>query len=169
MSAAKSSALPVRSLVDALASQLLAKNLMLATAESCTGGGIAAALTDLAGSSAWFDAGFVTYSNSAKQRMLNVPAKFFAPSGPGAVSEEVVRAMAAGAVANSKAQLAVAVSGVAGPGGGSEDKPVGTVWIGWQWHDGQRAQLFHFPGDRAAVRLATISAGLQGLVHWLDE
>jgi nicotinamide-nucleotide amidase len=156
-------------LIKILAARLLAKNLMLATAESCTGGGIAAALTDLAGSSAWFDAGFVTYSNAAKQRMLNVPGNLLAANGPGAVSEETVRAMTAGAITNSSADVAVAVSGVAGPEGGSPGKPVGTVWIGWQWGDMQRAQRFQFDGDRAAIRIATVQAGISGLLELLGE
>ena len=160
---------PVSSLTETLASKLLEKKLLLATAESCTGGGIATALTDLAGSSAWFDAGFVTYSNEAKQCMLNVPSVLFVEGGPGAVSEETVRAMTAGAIENSAASVAVAVSGVAGPGGGSETKPVGTVWIGWQWGEVQRVQLFQFPGDRAAVREATVHAAISGLVKLLAE
>ncbi|MFT4861644.1 MAG: nicotinamide-nucleotide amidase [Pseudohongiellaceae bacterium] len=155
-------------LTQVLATRLLARNLVMATAESCTGGGIASALTDLAGSSAWFDAGFITYSNSAKQRMLNVPRGLFAAGAPGAVSEETVRAMTAGAIRNSLAEVAVAVSGVAGPDGGSIAKPVGSVWIGWQWGDRQRAQLFNFPGDRAAVRAATVHAAISGLLELLD-
>jgi nicotinamide-nucleotide amidase len=102
---------------------------MLATAESCTGGMIAAACTDLAGSSQWFERGFVTYSNEAKTELLGVPAGLIATHG--AVSESVARAMALGAVAHSRAQVAVAVTGIAGPTGGTADKPVGTVWFGW--------------------------------------
>ena len=169
MTDAKTILVTLPPLTEALASGLLAKDLVLATAESCTGGGIAAVLTELAGSSTWFDSGFVTYSNSAKQRMLNVPSDLFAPDGPGAVSEETVRAMTAGAINNSLAQIAVAVSGVAGPGGGSPVKPVGTVWIGWQWDQFQRAQLFNFPGDRAAVRAATIHAAICGLLEMLEQ
>jgi nicotinamide-nucleotide amidase len=157
------------SLVEILAKQLLANKLLLATAESCTGGGIATVLTDLAGSSGWFDAGFVTYSNSAKQRMLDVPEHLFAVDGPGAVSEETVRAMTAGAISNSMATVAVAVSGVAGPDGGSAAKPVGTVWIAWQLGDSQRAQVFHFVGDRAAVRAATVRAAILGLLELLEK
>lgn len=161
--------LPISSMTEILASRLLSKNLILATAESCTGGGIAAALTDLAGSSVWFDSGFVTYSNAAKQRMLNVPRHLFAEGGPGAVSEETVCAMTNGAIANSLAEVAVAVSGVAGPGGGSESKPVGTVWIAWQWGEIQHAQLFHFAGDRAAIREATVHSAISGLLELLDK
>ncbi len=167
MKEADITAASIPSLVEILASRLRSNNLLLATAESCTGGGIAAALTDLAGSSGWFDAGFVSYSNSAKQRMLNVPDHLFTEDGPGAVSEETVRAMTAGAISNSMATVAVAVSGVAGPGGGSDAKPVGTVWIAWQLGDSQRAQVFHFVGDRAAVRAATVRAAILGLLELL--
>ena len=116
-------------LLVALADALKARGLMMATAESCTGGLIAGACTSLSGSSDWFDRGFVTYSNAAKAEMLGVPEALI--DAHGAVSEPVARAMAAGAVARSAAQLAVAVTGVAGPTGGSAEKPVGTVWFGW--------------------------------------
>lgn len=159
----------IADLVERLAASLLAENLKLATAESCTGGWIAQSLTALAGSSCWFDSGFVTYSNAAKQRLLHVPASFFEEGAPGAVSEEVVLAMTAGAIANSQAQVAVAVSGIAGPDGGSKDKPVGTVWIGWQREEEARARLFHFSGDRQQVRLATVVAALEGLLGLLGE
>lgn len=141
----------------------------MATAESCTGGWIAQSLTALAGSSAWFDTGFVTYSNAAKQRLLNVPAVYFVTGGPGAVSEETVLAMTAGAIANSEASSAVAVSGIAGPDGGSEDKPVGTVWIAWQVDEQADARCFHFDGDREAVRLATVEEALSGLLERLQK
>jgi len=157
----------IASLVDALAKKLIAKRWYMATAESCTGGGIAAALTDLAGSSAWFDAGYVTYSNAAKQKMLGVNSAHFSLGGPGAVSEEVVREMSAGAVARSAANVAVAVSGVAGPGGGSAEKPVGTVWIGWCVEGETSAQCFLFEGDRAHIRQETVAAALQGVLKRL--
>lgn len=112
-----------------IANFLVKNGLMLATAESCTGGMIAAACTDMAGSSAWFERGFVTYANAAKTELLGVPAELIDQHG--AVSEPVVRAMVVGAAARSHAQVAVAVTGVAGPSGGSPDKPVGTVWLGW--------------------------------------
>lgn len=147
---------------QALASLLIDKSLMLATAESCTGGLIAAACTDLAGSSAWFERGFVTYSNAAKTELLSVPADLIAAHG--AVSEPVVRAMVAGAVAHSHAQVAVAVTGVAGPSGGSPDKPVGTVWLGWHVGGHITTECCHFAGDRAAVRSATVSHALTRLV-----
>lgn len=157
----------IQSHVQQLASTLLERKQFIATAESCTGGWIAQSLTSLAGSSAWFDSGFVTYSNAAKQRLLNVPAALFEPSGPGAVSEETVLAMTAGAIASSEAMVAVAVSGVAGPDGGSEEKPVGTVWIAWQVGDVADARRFLFTGDREAVRLATVEAALDGLLQRL--
>lgn len=156
-------------LVQRLADQLLTHKIMLATAESCTGGGIAQALTALAGSSRWFDSGFVTYSNTAKQKMLGVPSNLFEPGAAGAVSEETVRAMTAGAIANSAAEIAVAVSGVAGPDGGSENTPVGTVWIAWQLRGQGRAQRFHFPGGRQDVRTAAVEASLSGLLKLLEK
>ena len=159
----------VSNLVDALAQRLITKQWMTATAESCTGGGIAAALTDLAGSSAWFDAGFITYSNAAKQRMLGVSPEHFRESGPGAVSEAVVLEMSLGAVARSGADVSMAVSGVAGPGGGSLEKPVGTVWIAWCVKGRSDAEFFLFGGNRAQIRQATIASALQGLVSRIDS
>ena len=147
----------IQSHVQRLAKTLLERQLFMATAESCTGGWIAQSLTAMPGSSAWFDSGFVTYSNAAKQRLLNVPAAFFAPGGPGAVSEETVLAMTAGAIANS----------VASADWGSEEKQVGTVWIAWQVGDVAAAQRFLFAGDREAVRLATVEAALDGLLQRL--
>lgn len=138
---------------------------MLATAESCTGGLIAAACTDLAGSSDWFERGFVTYSNAAKTELLGVPAALIDQHG--AVSEAVARAMAEGAVRHAHAQLSVAVTGVAGPGGGSADKPVGTVWFAWCVRGQADAQRMRFDGDRAAVRAQTVQHALQGLLDRL--
>jgi nicotinamide-nucleotide amidase len=152
--------------VTALAERLLAHRLMLATAESCTGGLISAACTDLAGSSAWFERGFVSYSNEAKTELLGVPAALIAQHG--AVSEPVARAMAAGAVGHSHAQVAVAVTGVAGPGGGSPDKSVGTVWFAWATPQGLWSERQVFPGDRAAVRQATVDHALAGLLLHLS-
>ncbi len=157
--------------IGQLADQLTQRQAFMATAESCTGGGIAQALTAVAGSSAWFDAGFVTYSNQAKSRMLDVPAEVIV--GHGAVSEAVVKAMVAGAVANSEASYAVAVSGVAGPGGGSPEKPVGTVWIAWGgFSDSEgeaiQAECFLFDGDREAVREQTIDMALSRLLAFLS-
>ncbi|MDD2545057.1 MAG: CinA family protein [Burkholderiaceae bacterium] len=149
-----------------ISSPLLRQGWMLATAESCTGGLIAAACTDRAGSSQWFERGFVTYSNAAKTEMLGVPADLIAQHG--AVSEPVARAMAEGALAHSAAQVSVAVTGVAGPSGGSADKPVGTVWLAWTVAGVTHGERQHFAGDRAAVRTATLRhalARLQALLH----
>lgn len=132
------------------------------TAESCTGGGIASAITSVAGSSAYFTAGYVTYSNAAKARLLNVPEGVL--NTHGAVSEPVVKAMVEGACRESGAKMAVAVSGVAGPDGGSEDKPVGMVWLAWGDSASQQAECFHFPGDRQAVREQAVREALAGLV-----
>lgn len=148
-----------------LADLMLKRHWMLATAESCTGGMIAAACTDLAGSSAWFERGFVTYSNEAKSDMLGVPAELLATHG--AVSEPVARAMASGALQHSRAQVALSVTGIAGPSGGNPDKPVGTVWFGWATPDGLWSEVKRFEGDRAAVRTATLHHSLSRLVELL--
>ena len=145
-----------------LADLLLKKRWYLATAESCTGGMISAACTDLAGSSAWFERGFVTYSNAAKTELLGVDAELIAQQG--AVSEAVARAMAHGALAKSRAQVAVSVTGVAGPTGGSASKPVGTVWFGFATPKGVVTETRLFVGDRAAVRLATVRHAFQRLI-----
>lgn len=163
--ASSPSPVTVADLAARLASQLLARGHMLASAESCTGGMIAAACTDLAGSSAWFERGFVTYSNEAKTDLLAVPAALIAEHG--AVSEPVAKAMAAGALQHSRAQVAVAVTGVAGPGGGSADKPVGTVWLAWATPQGVEAECQHFSGDRGQVREATVQHALAGLLQRL--
>jgi len=149
-----------------LATILQNKHWMLSTAESCSGGLIAAACTELAGSSLWFERGFVTYSNAAKTEQLGVPAEQI--SEHGAVSEAVVRAMVQGALAQSRAQVAVAVTGIAGPGGGSPEKPVGTVWFGWGLHGHIQTAMQCFPGDRAAVRYATVEHALSGLTDLLS-
>jgi nicotinamide-nucleotide amidase len=148
-------------LCQQLAALLQAQKYLLTTAESCTGGLIAAACTDLAGSSAWFERGFVTYSNEAKTSMLGVPAAVI--TSHGAVSEAVARAMAEGAVQQSRAQVSVAVTGVAGPTGGSAAKPVGTVWFAWCLPSGTTSEVQHFAGDRAAVRAATVAHALARL------
>lgn len=145
-----------------LAQRLMAQHWMMATAESCTGGMISARCTDLAGSSAWFERGFVTYSNAAKQELLGVDAGLIAQHG--AVSEAVARSMALGAFNQSQAQVTVAVTGVAGPAGGSADKPVGTVWFAWCIEGRVEAEKIWFAGDRAAVREATVQHALQGLL-----
>ncbi len=144
---------------------LLKKQWFLATAESCTGGLVAAACTELAGSSAWFERGFVSYSNAAKTELLGVSAALIEQHG--AVSEPVARAMAAGAVAHSHAQVSLAVTGVAGPTGGSPSKPVGTVCFAWSVAGVLSSELQHFAGDRAAVRQATVLHALGRLVELL--
>ncbi|KRD40965.1 damage-inducible protein CinA [Acidovorax sp. Root275] len=145
--------------------QLLKHSHMLATAESCSGGMIAAACTDLAGSSQWFERGFVTYSNTAKVEMLGVPAAMIEQDG--AVSEAVARAMADGALTHSQAQVSLAVTGVAGPTGGSDAKPVGTVWFAWCVNGETHSEMQHFAGDRAAIRTATVRYALQRLLGFL--
>ena len=155
----------VTELVLSLSRLLLDKKLQLATAESCTGGLIAAACTDLAGSSAWFERGFVTYSNDAKMELLGVEERLLRRAG--AVCEGVARAMVTGALAHSKAQVAVAVTGVAGPTGGSASKPVGTVWFGFAVPGQVVTEKCHFDGDRAAVRAATVRHALTRLLELL--
>lgn len=152
-------------LVAQLATALKARGQFMATAESCTGGLIAGACTDLSGSSDWFERGFVTYSNAAKCEMLGVPAALI--EAHGAVSEPVARAMAAGAVVNAHAHWSVAVTGIAGPTGGSAEKPVGTVWLGWATPTGVFTERQHFAGDRSAVRQATVAYALAGLLQRL--
>ncbi len=151
-------------LVQSLAERMLARGAMMATAESCTGGLIAAACTELAGSSAWFDRGFVTYSNQAKTELLWVDAELITQHG--AVSEPVARAMAQGALVRAKVDYGVAVTGVAGPSGGSPDKPVGTVWLAWAARDGRLlSRVCLFEGDRAHIRQQTCVEALQGLIR----
>ena len=144
-----------------VADLMLKKGLFLTTAESCTGGLISAACTDLAGSSAWFERGFVTYSNEAKTASLGVDAELIKQHG--AVSQPVAEAMARGAITHSLAQVAVAVTGVAGPTGGSVEKPVGTVWFGWSVNGQVSSACLRFDGDRAAVRTATVHHALTHL------
>lgn len=149
-----------------LADGLCSRGWMMATAESCTGGLIAATCTSLAGSSQWFERGMVSYSNLAKSELLGVAPELIAQHG--AVSEAVARAMALGACERSGAQVALAVTGVAGPDGGSVEKPVGTVWFGWQLGNLGAAEMRVFPGDRAAIRAATVHHALQGLLARLQ-
>ncbi|GLQ46572.1 competence damage-inducible protein A [Dyella lipolytica] len=151
-----------------VAADVQQRKLMLVTAESCTGGWIAKTLTDLPGSSAWFDAGVVTYSYGAKEALLGVNPRTLERTG--AVSEETVLEMVSGALARFGAGMAVAVTGIAGPSGGTPDKPVGTVWIGWKRRGGYaRAKLFHFSGDREAVRRQTVAAALIGIRETLTD
>lgn len=155
-------------LASELGSALRARGWLCATAESCTGGLVAGAITAVAGSSEWFDRGYVTYSNAAKVAMLGVPEVILATHG--AVSEATARAMVEAVLARSRAHVAVAITGIAGPAGGSEDKPVGTVWFAWARRDGEssvpatRAETRQLPGDRAAVRGAAVAIALAGLV-----
>lgn len=153
----------LRELAAKLGDRLRSVGLRVATAESCTGGWIAKTITDIAGSSEWFDRGFVTYSNAAKSEQLGVPGELL--DSHGAVSEEAVRAMSAGALEHSHADLVVSVSGVAGPGGGSADKPVGTVWFCWQ-RRGREAmvRVVPFDGDRDSVRREAVQAAIWGLL-----
>jgi nicotinamide-nucleotide amidase len=153
----------VADIVVRLADALRARGWRIATAESCTGGLIAGACTDLAGSSDWFERGFVTYSNAAKSELLGVPAAWIAQHG--AVSEPVVRAMAEGALARAPVQLSVAVTGIAGPGGAVPGKPVGTVWLAWARAGDTQAERLQLAGDRAAVRAATVARALERLLQ----
>jgi len=153
-------------LVNRLSALLLRQCKRVCTAESCTGGLIAKTFTDRAGSSDWFERGFVTYSNAAKSEMLAVPPTIIEDYG--AVSEPVAVAMASGALRHSHADYAIAVTGVAGPGGGSAEKPVGSVWIAVASSEQVNARLFQFDGDREAVRAATLQAALEMLLELLD-
>ena len=151
---------PIEELAVRLGRALKGRGWMATTAESCTGGGVAYAITEVSGSSAWFDRSFITYSNEAKQQMLGVSAATLAEHG--AVSGPVVAEMVAGALAHSCAEVAVAISGIAGPDGGTPDKPVGTVWIGWGVRAGPaQAVCHHFAGDRQAVREQAVVSALR--------
>lgn len=152
---------------ERLGQLLTERQAKVTTAESCTGGGIAEAITRVSGSSAWFDCGFITYSNQAKSQLLAVPAELIAQHG--AVSETVVMAMAHGAVERAGAEFGVAVSGIAGPSGGTDDKPVGTVWLAWKGPQGAYARRFVFTGDRAAVRLQAVAEALRGMVESVES
>ena len=159
--------LHAQEIIALLADLMLKNGLFMATAESCTGGMIAAACTDLAGSSAWFERGFVTYSNAAKTELLGVDAALIAQHG--AVSEPVARAMAFGAIRHSHAQVSVAVTGVAGPAGGSVDKPVGTVWFAWSVCGSLQSEMMCFSGDRASIRQATVRHATGKLLVLLEK
>lgn len=153
----------ITQLADQLGRALKGAGATLATAESCTGGGIAEAVTRIAGSSAWLERGWVTYSNKAKAVELGVLPELIRENG--AVSEAVVRAMAEGARVRAGVTWTVAVSGVAGPDGGTTDKPVGTVWLAWAGPEGVSAERLLFPGDRAEVRRQTVERALSGLLE----
>ena len=158
----------LQTLSESVGAQLLSRGEWLATAESCTGGWVAQTITAIAGSSAWFDRGFVTYSNAAKQEMLGVTEATLERHG--AVSEATARAMAQGAIAHSRADWAIAITGIAGPGGGSPEKPVGTVCFAWAQRDGGcEAQTCVFAGDRAAVREQSVIHALRGLLARIES
>ena len=151
-------------LAERLGLQLKAQGAKIATAESCTGGGIAQAITEIAGSSEWFDRGFVTYSNTAKIQVLGVKPETLERHG--AVSAETAAEMVAGALARSEADCAIAVTGIAGPGGGTEAKPIGTVFIAWQWR-GEEASIgkYWFSGTRRQIRTETVKAAIEGTMQ----
>ena len=156
------------SLATTVGERLRARGLTMVTAESCTGGWVAQAITAISGSSNWFDRAWVSYSNRAKSEMLGVPEATIAAHG--AVSEPTVLAMVEGALARSAADIAVAVSGVAGPDGGTPDKPVGTVWIAWRHRTGRAVtRTERFSGDREAVRRQAVELALAGIVSLLEE
>lgn len=153
-----------QALAQQVAAQLILKGLTLATAESCTGGAIGALLTSLAGSSMWFNGGIISYSNTAKINLLAVDPELIQTFG--AVSQEVVEAMAIGGSKALLVDVCVAVSGVAGPGGGSADKPVGSVWIAWSGLGKQvRSQLYHFDGNRQDIQSAAVKMSLEGIIN----
>lgn len=154
-----------------LAEQVITKGLKIVTAESCTGGWVAETITSIAGSSDWFDRGFVTYSNAAKQEMLGIRASTLEHYG--AVSEQTVREMAEGALSHSHANLSVAITGIAGPSGGTPEKPVGTVWFGWSLRKSNDfltiTKLEHYAGDRQEIRQQAVIAALKGLLSLATE
>jgi nicotinamide-nucleotide amidase len=163
--------MPTDSVVHQLAirvgNKLRDERLMLTTAESCTGGIVAAAITDISGSSDWFERGFITYSNQAKQEMIGVPNDMLDKHG--AVSEPVARAMAEGALRNSRAQVSLAITGVAGPGGGTQEKPVGTVIFAWSNRLHTTVETRLLKGDREQIRIQAATHALRGLLTLLDE
>lgn len=146
---------------------LKAHGMMLVTAESCTGGGIAQAVTGISGSSAWFDRGFVAYSNEAKEEILGVSPETLEKHG--AVSEATVREMAEGALQYSRAQVALSVSGIAGPTGGTPEKPVGTIWFAWATGDSVQTACHHLDGDRDAIRVKAVRIALNGVINLLNN
>jgi len=165
---ASANAVAIHSLSVQLGQQLIERHWRVATAESCTGGGISAAITAVSGSSNWFEYGVVSYANHAKQRLLQVSVQTLDQEG--AVSEPVVRQMLQGVLLLSGSEIAVAVSGIAGPTGGSPDKPVGTVWFAWGLASGEvRTGLFHFSGDRQSIQQQSVAQGLRGLLELLES
>jgi nicotinamide-nucleotide amidase len=145
---------------------LMKKNLLLVTAESCTGGGVAHALTEISGSSKWFECGFITYSNASKSELLDIPAALIAQHG--AVSEEIAAAMAEGALANSEAHVALSTTGIAGPLGAVPGKPVGTVCFAWSMNGKTLTERIHLNGDRKSIREQTVVHALKQLIQFLD-
>jgi nicotinamide-nucleotide amidase len=143
------------------------RGLLLATAESCTGGGVAQAITDIAGSSEWYDCGFITYSNASKTELLDVSAALIAQHG--AVSEEIAAAMAEGALANSNAHLTLSTTGIAGPDGAVPGKPVGTICFGWSFGESTHSERLVFSGDRQSIRQQTVVHALQGLLRFIEQ
>ncbi len=154
-------------LARALGGHLSNLDLTMVTAESCTGGMIASAITEIEGASAWFEQGFVTYSNGSKKQLLGVPAKLLECDG--AASESVVRAMLEGGLERTGAELGVAVSGIAGPGGGTEEKPVGTVWVAWGSRNSISTKKYNFKGNRAEVRLGAVAQSLTNLILTVEK
>ena len=157
----------ITDLATQVGEELKARRLLLSVAESCTGGGICYAITEIAGSSEWFDCGFVTYSNSAKTELLDIPAALLAQHG--AVSEEIAAAMADGALANSEAHVSLSTTGIAGPSGAVPGKPVGTICFGWKVGGIAHTERRIFSGDRHQIREQTIAYGLGKLLHYLKE
>ncbi len=154
-------------IAEQVGAALKSRGLMLASAESCTGGWVGEAVTSVAGSSHWYDRGFITYTNESKQEMLGVSAKTLSEFG--AVSEQTVREMAAGALKHSRAHITLAISGIAGPGGGTPNKPVGTVCMAWATRSGAGlSKTLHFQGDRAEVRRQAVVAALQGVMRMIE-
>lgn len=158
----------LEAIAQQVGSELNARNLVLVTAESCTGGWIGQVITSVPGSSRWFDRGFITYTNQAKRELLGVSTDILARFG--AVSEQAVRAMAEGALANSRAQVSLAITGIAGPDGGTADKPVGTVWLAWAGTNRDtHTEYRQFQGDRTAVRRQAVVAALTGLCEFIED
>jgi nicotinamide-nucleotide amidase len=168
LSAASSDAAGIENLSAQLGAQLLARSYFITTAESCTGGGIAQAITDITGSSQWFSHGFVSYSNRAKQQLLDVGEADIKRYG--AVSPQIVEQMAMGALKAAQANVAIAVSGVAGPDGGTEEKPVGTVWIAWGVKNNPIiTRCYNFSGDRKSIRNQTVNESLSAAISLLEK
>lgn len=157
----------IQDLAAEVGALLARKNLLLATAESCTGGGVAYAVTEIAGSSAWFDCGFITYSNASKSELLGISPALIAQHG--AVSQEIAAAMAEGAIANSDAHIAISTTGIAGPQGAVPGKPVGTICFGWSMNGKTITERKLLTGDRQSIRQQTIVIALQGLIRFLEQ